>query len=129
MGPTELESKSRKEIQDIPDEAAAIDEEEDDEYGPENRGDELPGELRDKEDRLERLREAHAKLDEKEQAMKVEQAEKIEERKQAEAETGQKKREPKPTPPEDVELDEDTTANVTDPESQTLKTHDGWKQG
>lgn len=118
-----------EEIQEILDEAAAIDEEGDEEYGPENRGDELPEELRDKEDRLKRLREAKAKLDAKEQAMKNEQAEKIEERKREERETGQKQRGRKPTPPEDVELDEDTKANVTDPESQTLKTHGDWKQG
>lgn len=118
-----------EEIKEILDEAAVIDEEEDEEYGPDKRGDELPEELRDKDDRLERLREAKAKLDAEEQAMKDEQAEKIEERRQEEHETGQKKRGRKPTPPEDVELDEDTKANVTDPESQTLKTHDGWKQG
>ena len=117
------------EITEILDEAAEIDEQEDEEYGPENRGDELPEELQDKESRLRRLREAKAKLDEKEQKQKDEQAEKIRKRKQEEAETGESKRGRKPTPPEDVELDEDTKANITDPESQTLKSHDGWKQG
>jgi transposase len=118
-----------EEIQAILDEAAEIDEQEDEEYGPDNRGDELPEELRDQQDRLDRLRKAKQKLDEREQQLKDEQAEKIEEREQEEAETGHKKRGRKPTPPEDVELDEDTKAKVTDPESQTLKTHEGWKQG
>jgi len=117
------------EIEDILEEAAEIDEEEDEEYGPENRGDELPEELREQEDRLARLREAKERLDEKEQKLKEEQAEKIREREREEEETGQKKRGRKPKPPEDVELDEDTKANITDPESQTMKTANGWVQG
>ena len=117
------------EIQAILDEAANVDDEEDDEYGPENRGDELPEELREQEDRLERLREAKAQLDEEEQQLKDEQAEKIREREQEEAEMGRKKRGRKPTPPEEVELPDDRKANTTDPESQTLKTSSGWVQG
>jgi len=118
-----------EEIQEILDEAAAIDQKEDEEYGPEKRGDELPEELRDKQDRLDRLREAKRQLDQQEEQLKEEQREKIRERDREAAETGQKKRGRNPKPPEDVELDDDTKANVTDPESQTLKTHDGWAQG
>lgn len=118
-----------EEIQDILDEAAEIDAEEDEEYGPENRGDELPEELREQEDRLERLREAKERLDAAEQQLKEEQAEKIREREQEEAEMGRKKRGRKPTPPKEVELPEDKRSNTTDPESQTLKTSNGWKQG
>src|SRR5699024_8143321 len=118
-----------EELQDILDEAAEIDAEEDEEYGPENRGDELPEELREQEDRLERLREAKERLDAEEQQLKEEQAEKIREREQEEAEMGRKKRGRKPTPPEEVELPDDKKANTTDPESQTLKTSNGWKQG
>jgi hypothetical protein len=40
-----------------------------------------------------------------------------------------KKRGRKPTPPEEVELPEDTKANTTDSASQTLKTSNRWKQG
>ena len=118
-----------EEIKEILDQAAEIDEQEDEEYGPEKRGDELPEELQDKQDRLDRLREAKQQLDEREQQLKEAQRAKIREREREEAETGQKKRGRKPTPPEDIELDEDTKANVTDPESQTMKTHDGWAQG
>jgi transposase len=121
--------KLQEEIQDILDEAAEIDADEDEEYGPENRGDELPEELREQENRLERLREAKERLDAEEQQLKEEQAEKIREREQEEAEMGQKKRGRKPTPPEEVELPDDKKANTTDPESQTLKTSNGWKQG
>jgi len=118
-----------EEIQDILDEAAEIDEAKDDEYGPEHRGDELPEELREQEDRLDRLREAKNRLDAKEQQRKAEQAAKIRQREREEEEMGRKKRGRKPTPPEEVELPEDTKANTTDPASQTLKTSNGWKQG
>ena len=117
------------EIQAILDEAAKIDAEEDDEYGPENRGDELPEDLREHEDRLERLREAKERLDAEEHQRKEEQAEKIREREREEEEMGRKKRGRKPQPPEEVELPDDTKANTTDPESQTLKTSNGWVQG
>lgn len=118
-----------EEIRDILDEAAEIDEAEDDEYGPEHRGDELPEELREQEDRLDRLREAKDRLDAKEQQRKAEQAAKIRQREREEEEIGRKKRGRKPTPPEEVELPDDTRANTTDPTSQTLKTRNGWKQG
>ena len=118
-----------EEIQEILDEATAIDEAEDDEYGPENRGDEFPEELREQKARLTRLREAKERLDAEEQQRKDDQAEKIRQRKQEEEESGQRKRGRKPTPPEEIELPEDTKANTTDPESQTLKTRRGWVQG
>ena len=121
--------KLEEEIEEILDEAAEIDAEEDEEYGPEKRGDELPEELRERENRLERLREAKEQLDEKEQQRKDEQAEKIRQRKREEEQTGQKKRGRKPKPPEEVELPDDKKANTTDPESQTLKTSSGWVQG
>jgi len=134
QGDAALEANfTREEIQEkisaILDEADEIDEEEDEQYGEDNRGDELPDELQDEEQRLERLEEALEKLDEEEQQLKEEQAEKIRKREQEEAATGQQKRGRKPTPPEETELPDDTKANTTDPESQTLKTRNGWVQG
>ena len=85
--------------------------------------------LREQEGRLKRLREAKDRLDAKEQQRKEEQAEKIRQREREEEKMGRKKRGRKPTPPEEVELPEDTKANTTDPASQTLKTSNGWKQG
>ena len=79
-----------------------LDEAEDDEYGPEHRGDELPEELREQEARLRRLREAKERLDAEEQHRKDAQAEKIRQRKQEEEESGQRKRWRKPTPPEEI---------------------------
>ncbi|MFB6284824.1 MAG: transposase, partial [Halobacteria archaeon] len=118
-----------EEIEQILDEANEVDEKEDEEYGPESRGDELPDELQDKESRLNRLREAKAKLDEKEQRQKERQREKIQEREEKERDANNNLRGRKPKPPEKVELDEDARVNITDPESQTMKSRDGWKQG
>ena len=134
QGDAALEANfTREEIQEkiskILDEAAEIDEEEDEKYGEDKRGDELPEELQDEEQRLERLEDALEKLDEQEQQLKEEQAEKIRNRRKEEAETGRQKRGRKPKPPEDTELPDDTKANITDPASQTLKTRDGWVQG
>lgn len=55
-----------EDIQAILDEAAEINAEEDDEYCPDKRGDELPEELQYKESRLKQLREPKAKFGEKE---------------------------------------------------------------
>lgn len=119
----------REEVRKLIEEAERIDDEEDELYGPENRGDELPEGLRDPEQRRERIQEAIDRLDEREQELKDEQAEKIEQRKEEEEATGQKKRGRKPKHPDQTELPDDTKANVTDPDSQTMKTHNGWVQG
>lgn len=118
-----------KEIRQILDEAERIDAEEDETYGPDRRGDELPEELRTREGRLRKLKEARARLEAEEQALKEAQAARIEERERQERETGRKKRGRKPKPPDEVELDADRKVNLSDPESQILKTRNGWVQG
>jgi transposase len=118
-----------QEIRQILDEAERIDAEEDEKYGPDRRGDELPEELRTREGRLRKLKEARARLDAEEQALKEAQAAKIEERKREERETGRKKRGRKPKPLDEIELDADRKVNLTDPESQILSTRKGWVQG
>lgn len=119
----------REKVKEVLEEADRIDEKEDELYGPDNRGDELPEELRDPEQRIEKIQELIDRLDEREEELKDEQAEKIRQREQEERETGKKKRGRKPKHPDQVELPEDTKVNATDPESQTMKTHDGWVQG
>ena len=75
-----------KEIAAMVSEAAALDAEEDARYGQDRRGDELPEDLRHREDRLRRLRECQAKLlAEKEAARRAQEA-KIEQREAEEAE-------------------------------------------
>ena len=106
-----------------------MDRDEGEKYGEDRRGDELPEGLRTREERLEKLKRARAELDARERELKEAQAGKLEERAREEERTGRKKRGRKPKPPEDVELSEDQKVNLTDPESQILKTRNGWVQG
>ena len=57
------EARLAKEIQGLLSSASAADEEEDRRYGKEVRGDELPAELRRREDRLSAIRAARARLE------------------------------------------------------------------
>jgi len=54
----------QKKIKELLDEASSTDEKEDETFGINSRGDEIPEELRSQEKRLEKLREAHARLEE-----------------------------------------------------------------
>jgi transposase len=101
------EAALRKEIKEIFRQAEAIDREEDQRYGPDRRGDELPEELARRETRLKKIREAKAAL---EAAAK----------KKAAAE-GKDPKTAKPGPKDQH--------NFTDPESKIQKTNDGFIQG
>ena len=57
------ERRLRAEIDALLDVAEAVDAAEDEEYGPANRGDELPAELRRRRDRLEAIRQAKERLE------------------------------------------------------------------
>ncbi|HEU0020588.1 MAG TPA: transposase, partial [Dehalococcoidia bacterium] len=109
-------------------EAKAADEAEDGEYGPERRGDELPEGLGRRTDRLKRLLEAKARLEEKAAQAAQAAQEHLVQRQAEEAATGKKKRGRKPrvvapTP------EEEAKANVTDPDSCIMKTRQGYVQG
>src|SRR6266566_7584314 len=98
-------------------EAEAVDAEEDERYGPDRRGDELPEELQRREQRLARIREAK-------QALEAEAAER-EAARRAELETqGKTPRGPRdgrdPFAPKPG-----AQRNFTDPESKIMKTSDG----
>jgi transposase len=116
------------EVKRILEEAERVDAEEDERYGEDRRGDELPEGLRNREDRLRRLREAQQRLEEAECKAREEQAGKIAQRKQEEQASGKKKRGRKPKQPDEV-VNKESKANVTDPESRILKTRKGWVQG
>ncbi len=109
-------------------EAERVDAEEDQRYGKERRGEELPEALRTREGRLLRLSEARRRLEEAERQVKEQQAKKLEARQREEEATGQKKRGRKPKPPEAV-VDKEAKVNLTDPDSRILKTRQGWVQG
>lgn len=116
------------EVQKILKEARATDTREDELFGRDKRGDELPPELQDPRSRLARLKECQARLKEREEAERGAQAEKIARREQAEAERGKPLRGRKPKLPDEV-VDADVKANVTDPESRIMKTSWGYVQG
>lgn len=118
-----------KEVRSILEEAERLDREEDEKYGPDRQRDELPEELRTREGRLRALEAAENRLAEREKALKEQQEEKVRERAQAENEAGRKKRGRKPKAPDEVTLAEDQKVNLTDPQSQILKTRNGWVQG
>lgn len=109
-------------------EAEQKDADEDQRFGKENRGDELPDELKTKQGRMARLKEAQERLKEKEQKAKDRQQAKIDARQKEEQATGKKKRGRRPKQPEEVVTGEDK-ANITDPDSRILKTRRGWVQG
>ncbi|MCA1680157.1 MAG: IS1182 family transposase [Actinobacteria bacterium] len=98
-------------------EAEATDEREDELYGPDNRGDELPEKLRRREDRLAAIGEAKAALEaearEREEARRAEMQ--AEGRKPRARKDGRDPFAPKPT----------DQRNFTDPESKIMKTSDG----
>lgn len=113
------------EVRRILDEAAAIDAAEDALYG-EARGDELPADLADPTTRLERLREAKARLDAAQAQRDAAQAERTA-RREADAAAGRKTpgRKRKRPPPEQKPL----MVNATDPDSRMMKVSGGFLQG
>lgn len=117
----------KEEAEKIIEEAEQLDDKEDEEYGKQNRGDELPDDLTNPDDRLERLKECKQRIENEAEQQAEKKREQIRERKKEEEETGKKKRGRKPDPP-DPTPDEDTRANPTDPESRIMKDRRGYLQ-
>ncbi len=107
------------------DEADRVDEEEDEEYGKDKRGDELPAWVANKKERLKRIREAKARLEAKakKEAKRVAAERAAKEKAEGKPMTG-----PKPKALAGVPDDKEQV-NFTDPESRILKTRDGYVQG
>jgi transposase len=102
----ETEKRLREQVRKLMSQAEAADAAEDTQYGRERRGDELPEELRRRETRIQRIREARRALQERA-------------REQAQS-AGKKPEEAKPTPKAQY--------NFTDPESRIMKGPDGFVQ-
>jgi transposase len=98
-------------------EAEAVDAAEDERYGPDRRGDELPAELRRREQRLARIREAK-------QALEAETAEQEAARRAELEEEGKKPRRP-PNGRDPFKPKPGAQRNFTDPESKIMRTSDG----
>ncbi|HEY6056619.1 MAG TPA: transposase [Candidatus Limnocylindrales bacterium] len=106
-------------------EAAAVDAAEDEEHGPERRGDELPAALAHRAARLERLREARRQLDQEEAtraAAEAERAARQADRAAAGRRTPGRKRTRERPPAE-------PRRSPGDPDSRTLRSQHGWVQG
>ena len=120
-------SSIEKEVERILQEAEEVDAAEDELYGKDKRGDELPEGLRKRSSRLQRLQEAKERLERKQEEQARQQEEKIRAREREEHKSGQKKRGRKPKRPEEA-VNTQTKANITDPESRIMKKGTGYLQ-
>jgi transposase len=114
----------------ILEEAAAVDAAEDAEFG-DRRGDELPPELAERGSRLERLREAKRRLDERDAVERAALEQLEAERAHRKAELAKIGRKPRGRPPKPRQAPDRPAGkvNVTDPDSRTVRTHRGFIQG
>jgi len=114
----EVEPKLEAEVRELLERAEAVDREEDQEHGSDNRGDELPEELRRREDRLRKIKEAKARLEERaRQRVRA----RLEAKGASAEEISEAESQAVPLPKEQ--------SNFTDPDSRIMKTKTGWTQG
>jgi transposase len=111
-------------------EAEAKDTEEDEQFGKDKRGDELPENLCSHTDRLSRLQAAKERLERERLVAEDAQRQKLEQREQKEDETGKKTRGKPPKSVEGVRTEQEKRkANATAPATRILKTRSGYVQG
>lgn len=121
------EAELAKQVDELLKEAARVDAEEDALHGKGKRGDEVPDELKTRQGRLKKIREAKAALEAEAKARAAEEAQKarerIEERERQEKETGKKigGNPPHVPDPEKVVPEPKAQKNFTDPESRIMK--------
>lgn len=114
----EAEPQLEKEVQEMLQKAAALDTAEDAALGRDQRGDELPEELRRREGRLAKIREAKRRLEERARARARDRAEARGASPEEVAAAGSVA---VPSPKEQ--------SNFTDPDSRIMRTKTGWVQG
>lgn len=108
-------------------EADALDQAEDQQFG-ESRGDELPKEMAEQSSRRARLGAAKRQIEAEHQATKKHHRERLRRRDELEAEQGRKMRGRTPkAPPE--QIPSHTRLNVTDPDSRSVRSRQGFIQG
>jgi transposase len=120
------EKRLTEEIKQLLEKAQAVDQQEDDKYGPDRRGDELPEELARRGSRLKRIHKAKAALEAKARAA-AQQARKQREQEDSENDDkpkrGRKRKAVSDVPPDNKQY------NFTDPESSIMKANNkGWDQ-
>ena len=118
----------REEVRKILAEAKAVDAEEDGLFGPEHRGDELPQGLGRRVERLKRLEEARARLEQEVAEEAKTAGEHLAQRREEEARSGKKKRGRRPKVTLSIP-DGEAKANTSDPDSRIMKTRQGYVQG
>jgi len=129
----EAEQKLQQQVEELLRQAEESDAAEDAQYGKGCRGDELPEELRRRESRLEKIREAKAALEAEAKQKAAEQKAAAEakraERRQKEGETGRKAggRDPEVPDPEQAKPAAKAQRNFTDPDSRIMP--DGANKG
>lgn len=101
---------------------------EDNLYGPDKSGNEVPDELKTHSKRMKRFIEAKERLDAEHKEKSQKKEEKITQREEEERESGKKKRGRKPKKPA-KNPDEQSLANTTDPDSSIMKSGSGCIQG
>jgi transposase len=108
------------EVQRLLAEAQAIDDAEDAQYGKGKRGDELPEDLRFKQDRLRKIKEAMKSLEQQAKAEADAKRQEIRRKELSLEKEGRKRRGKKPKEPAD-DPDSKSQRNFTDPESRIMK--------
>jgi transposase len=114
----EVEPALETEVRELLERAEAVDREEDEEHGPGKRGDELPEELKRREARLEKIRAAKERLEER---AKTRVRDRLEAKGATAEEIAEAEGRAEPGPREQ--------SNFTDPESRIMKTKTGWVHG
>jgi transposase len=121
------EDELERQVRELLDLAERVDAEEDAKYGKGVRGDELPAELRHKESRLKKIREAMDALEEQARVEAAAQAEearkKIAEREKKASQSGKKSRgrSPRVPDPNEVKPPDKAQRNFTDPDSRIMQ--------
>jgi myosin heavy subunit len=114
----EEEKRLRKEIRELLNRAEATDAEEDEQYGSDRRGDELPEELSRRKDRLKKIREARKALENEAKAAADEERERREEedrKRGGKPPRGRKRKDVKDAP------DDKKQYNFSDPDTTIMK--------
>jgi transposase len=123
---SESEKKLQEQVDELLQRAAAVDADEDEQYGEGNNGEDIPAELGRRESRLKKIRAAKAELEaeakQDAEDKKTDAEAKIADRREQEARTG-KKTAGRPTQvpdPEKAEPDPKAQRSFTDPESRIM---------
>src|SRR6202163_2340179 len=107
--------------------AEAADSEEDETFGQDKRGDEMPDWAGDKQKRLAKIQQAMAAL-EADARLAAAEERRIEAEKEQQRQAEGRKKPGKPAAPPSVQPDPNSQRNFTDPESRIMKSKDGFVQ-